>query len=479
MAADAPAAFVSYSREDSEFVLRLAEDLKAAGANVWLDQLDVAPGQRWDRTVEDALQRCPRMLLILSPPSVNSDNVMDEVSFALEEGKTIIPILFKDCPIPFRLRRVQYIDFRTDYQRGLRELLRAVDTPGSKGQFELPSPTVPPPPPPATPEPKPAKSPQPKPAKSPNEVTESTVKQHEVWIVGSNRTILRSKDGGQTWSKQAAPAWYWLSPVGNLHSVTVPLATSAWAVGDSGIILHTTDGGVRWSARRVGAPVVQKVDFITSKMGWAVGWGLQEAVCAFTKDGGGSWTQQVVKTRHNLYGVSFVDSVFGWLCGDHGTILHTEDGGATWKKQDSKIAEDLRDILFQTTTSGWAVGAKETILHTDDFGESWVVQNGGMDTDQFLHSVDFSTPSSGWVVGDRGTVLHTDDAGWSWQSQNSGTTSNLYGVKFVTPLSGWIVGMSGTLLHTEDGGNHWQKWDAGTAEHLYAIAFAPSGKTSP
>ena len=106
VANDASAAFISYSRQDSEFALRLAEDLKAAGANVWLDQLDIAPGERWDRAVEKALQRCQRMLVILSPASVESDDVMDEVSFALEGAKTIIPILFKDCPIPFRLRRV-------------------------------------------------------------------------------------------------------------------------------------------------------------------------------------------------------------------------------------------------------------------------------------------------------------------------------------------------------------------------------------
>jgi hypothetical protein len=77
----APAAFLSYSRQDSDFALRLAGDLKTAGANVWLDQMDILAGQRWDRAVEDALANCPRMLLILSPASVNSTNVMDEVSW--------------------------------------------------------------------------------------------------------------------------------------------------------------------------------------------------------------------------------------------------------------------------------------------------------------------------------------------------------------------------------------------------------------
>jgi hypothetical protein len=123
-ATSVPAAFFSYSREDSEFVLRVAGDLKASGAHVWLDQMDIVAGQRWDDAVERALADCPRMLVVLSPAAVHSTNVMDEVSFALQEGKTVIPILYRDCGIPFRLRRVQYIDLRFDYSDGLAELLK-------------------------------------------------------------------------------------------------------------------------------------------------------------------------------------------------------------------------------------------------------------------------------------------------------------------------------------------------------------------
>jgi TPR repeat protein len=120
------AAFFSYSRDDSSFVVQLAADMKAAGANVWLDQLDITPGQRWDRAIEDALKNCPRLIVILSPTSVNSTNVMDEVSFALEEQKTVIPVVYRDCAIPFRLRRLQYVDFKHDYSQGFKELLSVV-----------------------------------------------------------------------------------------------------------------------------------------------------------------------------------------------------------------------------------------------------------------------------------------------------------------------------------------------------------------
>jgi tetratricopeptide (TPR) repeat protein len=134
VAQSAPTAFFSYSREDSDFALKLAGDLKEAGASVWLDQLDIHPGDRWDRTVEDALTNCPRMLVILSPVSVSSTNVMDEVSFALEEKKTVIPVMYRDCTVPFRLRRVQHVDFRQDYARGLQELLKILAPEQTAGQ---------------------------------------------------------------------------------------------------------------------------------------------------------------------------------------------------------------------------------------------------------------------------------------------------------------------------------------------------------
>ena len=64
--------FISYTREDSEFVLKLARDLRSEGVNIWLDQLDIPPGVRWDRAVEQALRTCDRLLVILSPASVAS-----------------------------------------------------------------------------------------------------------------------------------------------------------------------------------------------------------------------------------------------------------------------------------------------------------------------------------------------------------------------------------------------------------------------
>jgi hypothetical protein len=118
-----PTAFISYAREDSEFALRLARDLKHAGANVWIDQLDIRPGAPWDNAIEDALLDAPFMLVVLSPTSVRSDNVRDEISYALKQGKIVVPVMYMDCVVPLRLERKQHIDFRSGYAQGLGTLL--------------------------------------------------------------------------------------------------------------------------------------------------------------------------------------------------------------------------------------------------------------------------------------------------------------------------------------------------------------------
>jgi len=121
-----PAAFFSYCRADSGFALKLARDMRNEGATVWLDQIDIMLGQPFDRAIEAALKNCSSMIVILSPAAVESTNVMEEVSFALEEKKTVIPVIYKDCLIPLKLRDLHFVDLMQDYARGLKDLLQTL-----------------------------------------------------------------------------------------------------------------------------------------------------------------------------------------------------------------------------------------------------------------------------------------------------------------------------------------------------------------
>ncbi|HET9587608.1 MAG TPA: SUMF1/EgtB/PvdO family nonheme iron enzyme, partial [Anaerolineales bacterium] len=103
--------FICYSRDNSDFVVRLARDLKAAGFDVWLDQLDIPKGARWDDAIEEAVERSSTFMIVLSPESIESQSVKDELSYAIDSGKHILPVVIRPSKIPFRLRRFQYVDF--------------------------------------------------------------------------------------------------------------------------------------------------------------------------------------------------------------------------------------------------------------------------------------------------------------------------------------------------------------------------------
>jgi hypothetical protein len=118
--------FISYSRSDSDFALKLAEDLRAANVAIWIDVLDIPAGDTWDRAVQNALQACTSLLVVLSPAAAASRSVMDEVSFALDENKRTLPVIYQDCDVPFRLRRVQHTDFTADYTKALSILIDAL-----------------------------------------------------------------------------------------------------------------------------------------------------------------------------------------------------------------------------------------------------------------------------------------------------------------------------------------------------------------
>jgi hypothetical protein len=113
--------FLSYSRSDERIALRIAKDLRDRGIAMWVDQLDIRPSEHWDRAVERAVASCRGLLVILSPRSIASDNVMDEISYAIDSGKSVLPVMIEKCTPPLRLTRMQLVDATGNYERALQQ----------------------------------------------------------------------------------------------------------------------------------------------------------------------------------------------------------------------------------------------------------------------------------------------------------------------------------------------------------------------
>jgi hypothetical protein len=120
-AAEADTYFLSYSRSDQEFALRLATYVRAQGISLWVDQLDIRPSEHWDRAIERAVSKSLGIVVVLSPRSVASDNVADEISFAIDGGKSVLPVMIERCNLPLRITRMQIIDATGNYNKALEE----------------------------------------------------------------------------------------------------------------------------------------------------------------------------------------------------------------------------------------------------------------------------------------------------------------------------------------------------------------------
>lgn len=124
--------FFSYSRQDaSDFAQKLATDLGQQGYDAWIDLEGIRAGREWDVEIEKALNDCDCLLFFESEHAVTSKNVLDEVYYALEQGKKVIPIIVKDSKTPYRLQRLQHIDLSQDYTKGLNQLLMELKATGN------------------------------------------------------------------------------------------------------------------------------------------------------------------------------------------------------------------------------------------------------------------------------------------------------------------------------------------------------------
>jgi hypothetical protein len=132
--------FISYRRvePDMGFAYRLADDLYAAGHPVWIDVAGIEGGEVWTEEIQRGIDECYAYLIVLSPDSLASRWVRNELLYTLrEKGDRVYPVMFRAVKLPPELIAIQYIDFQGDYQAALARLLATLPPP-QRGGPQLP-----------------------------------------------------------------------------------------------------------------------------------------------------------------------------------------------------------------------------------------------------------------------------------------------------------------------------------------------------
>ncbi len=277
--------------------------------------------------------------------------------------------------------------------------------------------------------------------------------QNRGWVAGSNGTLLRTTDGGESWKKIAAlgrdtllDAYFASEDVGWLV-VERDLLKLRTNDEPRSYLLKTEDAGFSWQrvffrSGDVNVRLVRAI-FADSQHGLVFG---ETGIVFTTRDGGEHWLRQASPTKHLLLGGAYIDYAHAWLVGAGATIIQTSDGGTNWQTGIIRDDANVRFTAasFATNNLGWAVGTAGRIFKTIDGGRTWFAQRSNVDAD--LLDVKFVDPNEGWAIGNEGLLLHTNDGGARWLSQSATTSHPLQRLFFVDRKPGWAVGFGGTLL---------------------------------
>ncbi len=114
-----PRIFISYSKQDDEFVRYLAALLRDQGFDVWYDA-ELNPGEDWWTVLEKEIHACDAFLVIMTPQARQSRWVLRELLLAEKLGKPVYPVLVSGDVWP-NLADLQYAEMRS----GLRSPLPA------------------------------------------------------------------------------------------------------------------------------------------------------------------------------------------------------------------------------------------------------------------------------------------------------------------------------------------------------------------
>lgn len=244
-------------------------------------------------------------------------------------------------------------------------------------------------------------------------------------------------------------------------NITSPYAGNFWAIkffdqnngyiGGNTAILKTTDGGNTWTSKPISNFLINSFSFPSATVGY---YGCNNNIVAKTSDMGVTWTNQNPNASpYAILSVSFPTVSTGYAVGDAGIIRKTTDGGTTWKTQTSGLTTGLEEVHFFDVNTGICIGDGGKIKRTTNGGATWVTISSG--TTQNLYDIYFVDSNTGFITGGTGTILKTINGGQTWTSLTSGTTNWLYTVCFKDALTGYAGGAKATLLKTIDGGVTW------------------------
>lgn len=274
-----------------------------------------------------------------------------------------------------------------------------------------------------------------------------------------------------------------LNTTANPLAVAFSDADHGFLVGSNRLILETSDGGASWEERALDLPEEENFRLISIDFrgdeGWIVG---QPGLLLHSSDAGRNWSRLFLDTK--LPGEPYLVTALGRdtaeLATSVGAIYDTSDGGASWQARVGDAAGAVRELRRSPDGRYVSVSSLGNFFSTWNPGqEVWQVHQRV--SSQRLQTIGFRPDGTLWMLARGAQIRFGSDAADPEQwSKPVIPITNGYGYLDMAwdPRGGiWAGGGSGTLLVSSDDGRSWQQDPVGAQEpsNFTRIVFSRDG----
>lgn len=218
---------------------------------------------------------------------------------------------------------------------------------------------------------------------------------------GERGVVLLSDDQGSSWRQAPTPAR------ASLTAVQFVDAQHGWALGHLGVILRTQDGGATWTKQMDGFQLIKLFEQAAQHLGDDKAAQAAEDYVQLLSDDG---------PDKPWLGLHFTDAQNGIVVGAYNLALRTRDGGATWQPISFALPNPKSLHLYSVKVLGNTVvivGEQGLLMRSDDGGATFTTMTSAYKGTWFGLVI---VGEADWLVyGLRGTAYRTTDRGANWQ----------------------------------------------------------------
>ena len=268
------------------------------------------------------------------------------------------------------------------------------------------------------------------------------------FLVGSNRLILETNDGGSSWEERALD----LPVEENFRLLSIDFqGDEGWIAGQPGLLLHSTDGGQNWSRLFLDTKLPGEPYLITALGPNQAELATNVGAIYNSRDGGNSWQAEVEDAAGAVRDLRRgADGQYVSVSGLGNFFATWTPGEAAWTPHQRMSSQRLQSMGFQPDGSLWmlARGAQLRFnadpTDVDTWGKAVVPITNG------FGYLDMAWDPQGaiWTGGGSGTLLVSTDNGKTWQKDPVGAQqpTNFTRILFSADGKGFVLGERGSLL---------------------------------